>query len=212
VVLPVRGRDHVGCLLDKVKLTCALKEMRQLGDHREKASRWIMELEPLCKQQEEVIEKLKKENTTLEGMVPSREELIMEIATRTGLNRMGGDDLEDDNDDKDDDDDRGDAAAPPTTAPPPADAAPPAAIAPELVVEEKEEDPEMMILEQEAPEVLEVILPDEEPEPPQPRLFTVLMRDYEESSSRMYDDMDDLTLVNYEVDEWIPEDGSHDPD
>jgi hypothetical protein len=60
--------------------------------------------------------------------------------------------------------------------------------------------------------VLEVILPDKEPEPPQPRLFTVLMRDYEESSSRMYDDMDDPTLVNYEVDEWIPEDGSRDPD
>jgi hypothetical protein len=80
-------------------------------------------LEALCKQYEEVIEKLKKENTTLEGMVQSRDELIMEIATKTGLNRMGEDDHEDDdeddNDDDDDDDDRGDAVTPsPTTAPP----------------------------------------------------------------------------------------------
>jgi hypothetical protein len=39
-----------------------------------------------------------------------------------------------------------------------------------------------------------VILLDEEPEPPQPRLFTMLMRDHEESPSRVYDDLDDLTL------------------
>jgi hypothetical protein len=38
------------------------------------------------------------------------------------------------------------------------------------------------------------------------------MRDYEESPSRMMDDpheLDDLT-VNYDMDEWYPEDGSND--
>jgi hypothetical protein len=166
-------------------------------------------LEALCKQYEEVIEKLKKENTTLEGMVQSRDELIMEIATKTGLNRMGEDDHEDDdeddNDDEDDDDDdRGDAVAPsPTTAPP--------AAAPEFVVEE-EEDLEEMVLEQEAPEAWEVILLKEEPEPPHPDLFTMLMRDHEEISSRMFDDLDDPTHVDYDMDEWFLKDGSHDHD
>jgi hypothetical protein len=51
---------------------------------------------------------------------------------------------------------------------------------------------------------------DEEPKPPQPRLFTMLMRDHEESLSRMYDDLDDLTLFDYDVNEWFPEDGSRD--
>jgi hypothetical protein len=39
------------------------------------------------------------------------------------------------------------------------------------------------------------------------------MRDHEQSQSRMYDDledMDDLTLANYDVEEWFPEDGSRD--
>jgi hypothetical protein len=75
-VVLVGGHDRVGCLLDQVKLTCALnqeldeamKETRQLGDHGEEASRRITELEALCKQKE-VVEKLKKENATLEGMV-----------------------------------------------------------------------------------------------------------------------------------------------
>jgi hypothetical protein len=57
---------------------------------------------------------------------------------------------------------------------------------------------------------LEVILLDEEHEPPQHCLFTVLMRDLEDITLRMYDDIDDLTLSNYNVDEWFPEDGSHD--
>jgi hypothetical protein len=52
----------------------------------------------------------------------------------------------------------------------------------------------MLILEQEAPEVLEIILPNEEPELPQPCLFSILMRDHEEGPSSVYDDLDDLTL------------------
>jgi hypothetical protein len=58
---------------------------------------------------------------------------------------------------------------------------------------------------------LEVITPEEEPGPPQPRLFT----DHEESLSRMFDDLDDLddpTEANYDVDEWFLEDGSRDRD
>jgi hypothetical protein len=74
----------------------------------------------------------------------------------------------------------------------------------------EEEDPEMLVPEQEAIETLEIILSDEEPEPPHPRLFTMLMRDHEESPSRLYDDLNDPTLANYDVDEWFPEDGSHD--
>jgi hypothetical protein len=41
------------------------------------------------------------------------------------------------------------------------------------------------------------------------------MRDHAERPSRMHDDMDDLdnpTLADYNVDEWFPEDGSHDRD
>jgi hypothetical protein len=46
VVLPVEGRDHMGCLPDQVKLTRALtkdpdeamKEICQLGDHGEEVS------------------------------------------------------------------------------------------------------------------------------------------------------------------------------
>jgi predicted nuclease with TOPRIM domain len=95
-VVPAGGRNPVGCLSDQVKLTRALKqeldeamkEICQLGDHEEEASRRITELEALCKQNEEVIEKLKMENTTLEGMVQSRDELIMEIVAKTRLDRM----------------------------------------------------------------------------------------------------------------------------
>jgi hypothetical protein len=63
VVLPVGGHDHVGCLLDQVKLTCALnkelnqamKEIHQQGDHRDEANWRITELESLCMKQEEFI-------------------------------------------------------------------------------------------------------------------------------------------------------------
>jgi hypothetical protein len=62
---------------------------------------------------------------------------------------------------------------------------------------------------------LEIIMPKEELEPLQPRLFTMLMRDHEESPSRMFDDLDDSndpTHADYNVDEWFLEDGSHDHD
>jgi hypothetical protein len=115
-------------------------------------------------------QKLKEEKTTLEGMIQSLDELIMEMAKEDGLNHMG----EDDNDEDEDDDDEGNAVAPPAPAP---------AVVPEEIVEE--EAPMEMVPEQEAPVAQEVILVDVEPEPLQPRLFNMIMWDYEESLPRM---------------------------
>jgi hypothetical protein len=47
----------------------------------------------------------------------------------------------------------------------------------------------MLILEQESPEVFEIILQDEEPELLQPSHFAILMRDHEESPSWANDDI-----------------------
>jgi hypothetical protein len=55
-------------------------------------------------------QKLKEEKTTLEGMIQSRDKLIMEMAKEYGLNRMG------ENDEDEDDDDEGNAVAPSTPA------------------------------------------------------------------------------------------------
>jgi hypothetical protein len=41
------------------------------------------------------------------------------------------------------------------------------------------------------------------------------VRDYEESLSRMMDDLDDLddpTVADYDMNEWFPKDGSNDRD
>jgi hypothetical protein len=98
-------------------------------------------------------QKLKEEKTTLEGMIQSHDELIMEMVEEYGLNRMGEND---DDKDKDDDDNKGKAITPPAPAPPTA--------APEEIIEE--EVPMKMVPEQEAPVVHEVILADAEPEQP----------------------------------------------
>jgi hypothetical protein len=116
---------------------------------------------------------LEEEKATLEGMVESHDELLMEIARETGLDRMG-EDAEDEEEDEDADDE-GDATAPPAAVPPPL--APPAA-APDRI---NDEGPVEVIPEQEAPVPHEVILADAEPEMPQLRLYHALMRDYEEN-------------------------------
>jgi hypothetical protein len=95
-------------------------------------------------------QKLEEERTTLEGMVKSHNELIMEIARETGLNRMGEDA---ENEEEDEDADDGDAAAPPIPAPPTA--------APEEI---DDEGPVEMVPEQEAPVAHEVILTNAETE------------------------------------------------
>jgi hypothetical protein len=56
-------------------------------------------------------------------------------------------------------------------------------------------------------------LADAKPEMLQPRLYCTLMRDYEESPSRMVDDLDDLDdpiKASSDMDEWFLKDGSND--
>jgi hypothetical protein len=131
-VMPAGHRDHIGCFTDQVKLTRALdrdldeavKEVNLLGEHEEESSQKITELEASCKRLREDAQKLRDEKTTLEGMIQSRDELILEMAEVYGLNRMG------ENNDDEDDDDEGNAVAPPALAP---------AAMPEEIIEE--EDP-----------------------------------------------------------------------
>jgi hypothetical protein len=54
-------------------------------------------------------QRLREERTTLEGMIQSHDELILEMAEEYGLNRMG------ENDDDEDNDDEGNAIAPPAS-------------------------------------------------------------------------------------------------
>jgi hypothetical protein len=56
---------------------------------------------------------LEEEKATLEGMVESRDELLMEIARETGVESMGEDEGE-----EEDTNDGEDAAAPPPPTPP----------------------------------------------------------------------------------------------
>jgi hypothetical protein len=151
-------------------------------------------------------QKLKEEKTTLQGMIQSHDELIMEMAEEYGFNRMG------ENDNDEDDDDEGNTVASPA----------PADVSEEIV---EEEAPVEMVPEQEAPAAHEVILADIELEPLQPRLFNMIMRDYVESPPRMengpqqLDDLDDLSDLDddpnegrSDMDECFPKDGSNDRD
>jgi hypothetical protein len=188
VILPTGGHDHVGCFTNQVKLTRALvwdldevvKEVKLLGEHEGESSQKITELEYLCKKLREDTQRLEEEKATLEEMVESHDELLMEIAREVGLDRMGEDEdeeeEEEDADDGGDADDRGDAAAP-------------LAVMPEEI---DEEGPVEVIPNQEALMPHEVILADVEPEMPQLRLFHALMRDYEENPLRLKDEFDDL--------------------
>jgi hypothetical protein len=108
-------------------------------------------LEALSKRWREDVQKLKEEKITLEGMIQSYDELIIEMAEEYELNRM-----RENNDDEDEDgDDEGNAAAPHAPVTPVA--------VPEEIIEE--EAPVEMVPEQDAPMVHEVILADAEPEP-----------------------------------------------
>jgi type III secretory pathway component EscV len=60
-----------------------------LGEHKEELSQKITELETLCKKLREDTQRLEEEKATLEEMVESHDELLMEIARETGLDRMG---------------------------------------------------------------------------------------------------------------------------
>jgi chromosome segregation ATPase len=104
----------------------AIKEVNLLGEHEEESSQKITELEALCKRLREDAQRLREERTTLEGMIQSRDELILEMAEEYGLNHMGENDEEED----EDDDDEGNVIAPPALVP---------VVMPEEIVEE--EDP-----------------------------------------------------------------------
>jgi hypothetical protein len=95
-----------------------------LGEHEEESSQKMTELEALCKRLREDAQKLREEKTTLEGMIQSHDELIMEMAEEYELNRVG----ENDNNEDEDDDDEGNTIAPP---------APAHAALPEEIIEEE---------------------------------------------------------------------------
>jgi hypothetical protein len=130
--MPTGDRDHIRCFTNQVKMTRALvrdldeaiKEVNLLGEHEEESSQKIIELEALCKRLREDAQKLREEKTTLEGMIQSRDELILEMAEEYGLNHMG----ENDDDEDEDDDDEGNAIGPPAPAP--------AAVPEEIIKEE----------------------------------------------------------------------------
>jgi hypothetical protein len=171
-------------------------EVKLLGEHEEELSQKIIELEALCKKLREDTQRLEEEKATLEGMVESRDELLMEIAREMELDCMGG---EGDEEEEEYADDGGDAAAPPSTAPPPPTT--PAAVPEEI----DEEGPVGAIPEQEASMPHEVIPADVEPVMPQLRLYHAIMRDYGEILLRLEDDFDDmdddLSEDHYDMDE-----------
>jgi hypothetical protein len=76
-------------------------------------SQKITELEAICKRLREDAQRLREERTTMEEMIQSRDELILEMAEEYGLNRMG----ENDDDEYENDDDEGNTVAPPAPAP-----------------------------------------------------------------------------------------------
>jgi hypothetical protein len=190
VILPTGGHDYMGCFTDQVKLTRALvqnldeavKEVKLLGEHGEESSQKITELEDLCQRLRDDAQRLEEEKATLEDMVESRDELLMEIAREMGLDRMdegeGGEEEKTDNE--------GDVAAPPAAAPPPP-ASP--AIVPEEI---QEEGPMEAIPEQEDLKPYEVAMTEVESETPQHHLYYALMRAYAEDPHRLEDNFDDL--------------------
>jgi hypothetical protein len=133
-VMPVGDRDHIECFANQVKLTGALvwdldeaiKEVNLLGEHEEESRQKITRLEAVCKRLREDTQRLREERTTLEGMIQSRDELILEMTEEYGLNNMG----ENDDDEDENDVDEGNAVAPLVLAP--------AAVPKEIV---EEEDP-----------------------------------------------------------------------
>jgi hypothetical protein len=67
-------------------------------EHGEEASPKITELEALCKRLREYAQKLKEENTKLQGMIESCDELSMEITKEIGLDHLGEDVWDEDED------------------------------------------------------------------------------------------------------------------
>jgi hypothetical protein len=179
----------MGCFTDQVKLTRALvqnleeaiKEVKLLGEH-ELSGRKITELEALCKKLRDDTQRLEEEKATLEEMVKSHDELLMEIARETRLDRMG----EDEEEEEEDTDNKGDAVASLAAASPPP--APPTIVPQEI----NEEGPMEAIPEEEDLVLHKVAMTEAESETPQLRLYHALMRDYVENPLGLEDDFDDL--------------------
>jgi hypothetical protein len=190
IILPAGGHDHMGCFTDQVKFTRALvknldeavKAVKLLGEHGEESSWKITELEALCQRLRDDTQRLEEEKATLDEMVESRDELLMEIARETELDCMDEGEVGE----EEETDDKGDVAAPPAAAPPPP--APPAVVPEEI----HEEGPMEAIPEQEDLMSHEVATTEVESEIPQHHLYHALMRDYEEDPLRLEDDFDDL--------------------
>jgi hypothetical protein len=180
----------MGCFTDHVKLTRvmvqnldeAVKEVKLLGEHGEESSRKITELGALCQRMRDDTQRLEEVKATLEEMVESHDELLMEIARETELDRVD----EGEEGEEEETDNEGDVTTPPATAPPPP--APPAIIPEEI----HEEGPMETIPEQEDLKPHEVATTEVESETPQHHLYHALMRDYEEDPLRLEDDFDDL--------------------
>jgi hypothetical protein len=93
MILPIGGHDRVGCFTNQVKLTRALvrdldeaiKEVKLQGEHEEESSQKITELEALRKKLREDTQRLEEEKATLEGMVESRNELLMPMTEEMPL-------------------------------------------------------------------------------------------------------------------------------
>jgi hypothetical protein len=166
MVMSAGDSDLTGFFADQVKLTRAMvqnldkavKEVKLLGEHGEESCQKITKLEALCKRLREDAQKLKEENTKLEGLVESRDELTTEIAKELGLDYMGEDAKAAD----EDDDNGGDTTTPHVVVVPFPAPTPPAAAAPEKII--VEEDHVEMVPEQEASVAHEVILVNAEPE------------------------------------------------
>jgi chromosome segregation ATPase len=133
VVMPTGDGDHIKCFVDQVKLTQALdqdldeavKEVNLLRKHEEESSQKITELEAVCKRLKEDTQRLREGRTTLEAMIQSCDELVLEMAEEYGHNSMG----ENDDDEDENDDDEGNTIALPALAP---------AAVPEEIVEEED--------------------------------------------------------------------------
>jgi hypothetical protein len=134
----------------------AIKEVKLLGEHGEESSRKITKLETLCQRLKDDTQRLEEEKATLEEMAESRDELLMEIARETRLNRMD----EGEGGEEEETDDKGDVTAPPATAPPPP--VPPAVVPEEI----HEEGPLEAIPEQEDLKPHEVTTTEVESETP----------------------------------------------
>jgi hypothetical protein len=95
-------------------------EVNLLGEHEEESSQKVTEQEALCERLREDAQQRNEKKATLEGMIQSRDELIMEMAEEYGLNHMG------ENDEDEDDDDEGNTVVPPAPV-----------VVPEEIVEEE---------------------------------------------------------------------------